>query len=91
MRHFVKLWNNYTRPKFRCVIREFKILQKIKVNNILIKEKNMKTKLQMIIKILIKKKVVLLNEERNGVYRMIFSGCDVIEANKIKDMKYDNT
>lgn len=29
MRHFSKLWNNYTRPKFRCVIREFKILQKI--------------------------------------------------------------
>lgn len=28
MRHFSKLWNNYTRPKFQCVIREFKILQK---------------------------------------------------------------
>nr|DAW48961.1 MAG TPA: hypothetical protein [Crassvirales sp.] len=29
MRHFDKLWNNYTRPKFQCVIREFKILQKM--------------------------------------------------------------
>lgn len=27
MRHFGKLWNNYTRPKFQYVIREFKILQ----------------------------------------------------------------
>ena len=33
MRHFVKLWNNYTQPKFRCVIREFKILYKLKVSN----------------------------------------------------------
>ena len=29
MRHFDKLWNNYTQPKFQCVIREFKILQKM--------------------------------------------------------------
>ena len=27
MKHFGKLWNNYTRPKFQYVIREFKILQ----------------------------------------------------------------
>ena len=31
MRHFGKLWNNYTLPKFQSVIREFKILQKMKV------------------------------------------------------------
>lgn len=31
MRHFSKLWNNYTLSKFQSVIREFKILQKIKV------------------------------------------------------------
>nr|DAT58678.1 MAG TPA: FAM177 family [Crassvirales sp.] len=29
MRHFVKLWNNYTQPKFQYVIREFKILYKL--------------------------------------------------------------
>nr|DAG98959.1 MAG TPA: hypothetical protein [Crassvirales sp.] len=29
MRHFSKLWNNYTLPKFQSVIREFKILQKM--------------------------------------------------------------
>lgn len=33
MRHFGKLWNNYTQPKFQYVIREFKILYKLKVSN----------------------------------------------------------
>lgn len=46
----------------------------------------MKTKLQMIIKILTRKKVVLLTEECIGIYQMTFIGCDVIEANRIKNI-----
>lgn len=48
----------------------------------------MKTKLQMIIRILTRKKVVLLTEECKGIYQMIFSGCNVTEANLIKNLKY---
>lgn len=44
----------------------------------------MKTKLQMIIRILTRKKVVLLTEECKGIHQMIFSGCDITEANRIK-------
>ena len=50
----------------------------------------MKTKLQMIIKILTRKKVVLLTEECKGIYQMTFVGCDVIEANRIKNLKYND-
>lgn len=49
----------------------------------------MKTKLQMIIKILTQKKVVLLTEECKGIHKMTFVGCDVIEANRIKNLKYN--
>ena len=50
----------------------------------------MKTKLQMIIKILTRKKVVLLTEEYVGVCQMTFIGCDVVEANRIKNLKYND-
>ena len=50
----------------------------------------MKAKLQMIIKILTRKKVVLLTEECIGIYRMAFIGCDVVEANRIKSLKYND-
>ena len=50
----------------------------------------MKTKLQMIIRILTRKKVVLLTEECVGICRMTFIGCDVIEANRIKNLKYND-
>lgn len=49
----------------------------------------MKTKIQMIIKILTRKKVVLLTEECKGIYQMTFIGCDMIEANRIKDLRYN--
>ena len=55
-----------------------------------VKRKNMKTKLQMIIKILTRKKVVLLTEECKGIHQMTFAGCDVIEANRIKNLKYND-
>lgn len=50
----------------------------------------MKTKLQMIIKILTRKKVVLLTEECVGICQMTFIGCDVVEANRIKNLKYND-
>ena len=53
------------------------------------KKKNMK-KLEMIIKILTRKKSVLLTEECVGIYGITFTGCDVIEAIRIKNLKYDN-
>ena len=50
----------------------------------------MKTKLQMIIRILTRKKVVLLTEECKGIHQMIFSGCDITEAIRIKNLKYND-
>lgn len=50
----------------------------------------MRTKIQMIIKILTRKKAVLLTEECIGIYQMTFIGCDVIEANRIKNKKYND-
>lgn len=45
----------------------------------------------MIIKILTrKKKSVLLTEDCVGIYRITFTGCDVIEAIRIKNLKYDD-
>ena len=44
----------------------------------------------MIIKILTRKKSVLLTEECVGIYGITFTGCDVIEAIRIKNLKYDN-
>lgn len=43
----------------------------------------MKTRLEMIIKILTKKKVVLLTEEGEGIYQITFVGTDV-PVNAIK-------
>ena len=54
------------------------------------KKENMKTKLNMIIKILTRKKVVLLTEECVGICQMTFIGCDVVEANRIKNLKYND-
>ena len=44
----------------------------------------------MIIKILTRKKVVLLTEECKGIHQMIFVGCDVVEVNRIKNLKYND-
>ena len=37
-----------------------------------------------------KNKYLLSTEEFNGIHQMTFIGCDLIEANRIKNLKYND-